>query len=131
MSSTDQLIYWMRKMSTFGGVFALDHLYQIPLISSNCFIVNTETSQRSGRHWIGVKYHQDKCFIFDPLPIFPPPTLLLNFLMKHFHHIFINKTQVQPLTSSSCGHHVVFYLYHNVAAASDAVCLAFINKELK
>ena len=131
MSTSQELSHWMRKKPRFGGVYALDSLHQVPLLSSNSFIVNTETSRRPGEHWIAVKYNDQKqCFIFDPLPILPPPPLLINFLLKHFRHILVNDTLIQPFTSSTCGHHVVFYLYHNAAAASDVDCLEFINKEL-
>ena len=77
------------KLENFIGVFPLNRLptslkpYAKPL----CFIVNTDTMNLPGQHWIAVSY--SKCgiaYAFDPLGMFYPH-ILTSYLTKRARRV--------------------------------------------
>jgi hypothetical protein len=135
MTTTQQLNRWMmRRDRTYLGAFALDKVPSFPPPPCNtsvCFIVNTQTANLPGQHWIAVRCVLDRAWIFDPLasPLGPPPELcdhlLLHCQMTMLHFC---KTMIQPLNTTTCGYHCVYFLLMNCGAPSESAATSFISK---
>lgn len=105
--------------SLFGyrylGTFALDKvpLHFIKDAKLQHFIINTQTSNLLGQHWIAVTvYDNDKAYIFDSFGV-PPPTLLVNQLKKRgIRKIYYSKRQIQPFDTLICGQLALQHLLH-------------------
>lgn len=98
-------------ISNFLGVFSLD---EIPVPTSQkdyCFIINNQTSNLPGKHWIGVNIVNNSAHIYDPLGS-PPPSLLINNLRRHLgiKHISYSKREYQKLGTNNCGPLVLRHL---------------------
>lgn len=93
----------------FIGVFPIDKVPHTKL-SKYAFIVNNQTSNLPGEHWIAVRVCNKKAYIFDPLGL-PPPAQLTNHLKKY--RIEYNKIQYQPTNSTLCGQYALTWLINN------------------
>ena len=130
MTTTKQLNDWMhRHDATYVGTFSLNTVPALPpsSSSSSSFIVNTQTENLPGQHWIAVRCIRDTAWIFDSLA-FPPLPTLCNHLLIHCHmkHLYQCKTVVQPPQTQTCGHHCVFFLLRNEAASSEEEVKSFV-----
>jgi hypothetical protein len=131
MSTTSQLTHWMRHDPTFIGVFPLDEIPHLPpTATSHSFIVNNQTRNLAGQHWMAVRVVQSQAWIFDPLSILPPPPLLSHHLLQHchVHTLHVCDIQVQPLSTTSCGHHCVYFLYTGLPAVSETHVMDFVKQ---
>jgi len=105
--------------SLFGyrylGTFALDKvpLHFIRDAKLQHFIINTQTSNLPGQHWIAVTVcDNNKAYIFDSFGV-PPPTLLINQLKRRgIKRIYYNKRQVQNFGTLLCGQLALRHLLH-------------------
>lgn len=93
----------------FYGVVPLDEL---PKYSSQdfTFIVNTDTSNLPGTHWIAVIIRDNRGFVFNTFGIYPPPKLKY-WLDIHCHKWSCNKRQIQSYSSNLCGYFCIHFLY--------------------
>lgn len=97
--------------SMFDGVFAKN---QLPAGSrpNRAFILNTDTSNLPGSHWIAVVVNENKAYIFDPLCMIPPPLRLIYWMNQRYQNWDYNKRQVQPIDSVACGQYCIHFLYY-------------------
>ena len=98
----------------FYGICAMDHLPfavpQYPFI----MIVNTQSHNLPGEHWISVymdKYHRAE--VFDPLAL-PVPKRLLTWLNQFSRSITSNHLMFQHPLSSQCGAFAIHYVLHRL-----------------
>lgn len=129
MTSSHQLMHWMRHLPGFGGVFAYDELSHLPKRATS-FIVNTQSSNLSGEHWQAILLMPKCNLLFDSMPFYTPHPFLLNFLLKTEKPTFMNENFVQSPSASTCGPHCCYFLYCHEAAPSDKAAIEFINKYL-
>ena len=101
---------------SFIGVYAADQVPERWLTRGRHtynFIVNNQTKNLPGQHWIGVSIKKggDEAFIFDPLG-FPPSKMLANLLNKIMgvRRISYNTKQIQNVSKKNCGQLVLLYL---------------------
>jgi hypothetical protein len=92
--------------SSWLGVFPLDH---IPMIEPGGFIVNTQTSNLPGEHWIAVYIKPFEINVFDPLGCYYP-SLLVNTLERMSCTIKYNKYHCQDPLTQSCGQYCLLWL---------------------
>lgn len=108
----------------FLGVLACDQLptkviWNLPTM----VIVNTHTSDLPGEHWLAVYISEDRvgCF-FDSFGNKPDygrfPTMIADFLNTSCTTQQYSTRQVQDFTSTTCGQHCVFFLYHMAKGCS-------------
>lgn len=106
--NTNQINYMGRLV--FGhrylGTFSLDKVP--PRFKPNCnlqyFIINTDTSNLPGKHWIAISVHNNKtAHIFDSFGIPPPPLLVKQLKLRGINKIYYSTRQVQPFESLICG----------------------------
>lgn len=107
------------NIKNFVGTFALD---QIPIIKHRKysdrtyhFVVNTQTHNLPGQHWIGVTIRNKTAYIFDPFGS-PPSQLLIHYLKRRTtaRNFQYNKKQLQPLGTVICGHLVIQHLLRHM-----------------
>ena len=97
--------------SHFEGVFAKNNLPP-GRHPNRMFILNTDTANLPGRHWIAVFIRDNIGYVFDPLGMVPPPLRLINWMNERYLQWSYNKRQVQPIDSNMCGVYCMYFLYH-------------------
>lgn len=120
-----QLSYWMRKKSDFKGIYSR-HQRRIPLQGS--FIINTDSANLPGKHWIAVKRTPRATYIFDAASWIPNRSICRQLFGGD---IYYNSTHTQNLSDTNCGQHCVFWLYNDYPASSDEQACTYINKHCK
>ena len=110
----DHELYSLGKKYVRGfiGVFALDRIPKHVGKPPKSFIVNTDTHQLPGRHWIAVSYERGGIvYAFDPLGVYYPHTLV------HALHrgapsrrVIYNYTMYQRPWERNCGQRCINFL---------------------
>ena len=88
----------------------------IPSIKSKrySFITNTDLHHEHGEHWNAWVVHGDKILFFDSFgrdprdPSFPE---IYKDVLNRFETFKYTKTQIQNVTSSTCGYYCIHFLY--------------------
>ena len=89
---------WLK--SEWLGVFPLDKIPYIPV--SRALVVNTQTSNLEGEHWLAVYHKPEHILVFDPFGFYYP-SLLVSQISSLSKPIIYNRTQYQKLLSTNCG----------------------------
>ena len=101
------------RIPNFMGVYALDKLPTniIPQQQQRYFnfVVNTDTYNLLGTHWIAVHVDRHKIYLFDPMGIYYPP-LLCKYVIRFGKPIVYNWKQFQPITEKTCGQYCLRWL---------------------
>ena len=99
----------LRHYPEFGGVYPANHYH---LIKNNSIaILNTDESNRGGRHWVAVIVNNQTCEFFDSLGV-PPEnyhSYWHKFLIKKSGKYVYNDSALQNLKSADCGKFCIFY----------------------
>ena len=104
--------YGNKNIDHFKGVYPLDKLPK-HLTPPSKFIVNTDTHNLGGTHWIAVSYQKRGIVhAFDPLGLYYP-YLLANSLQRYGRTTF-NKKMYQDPSTSTCGQHCLDWLCSRV-----------------
>jgi hypothetical protein len=84
-----------------------------------------------GSHWVGIFMPTPYiAYYFDSLGDMPNKCII-DRLLKHFTNIKYNKMQLQPLTSSTCGLYVIYFIYFMACGVSfDHFISMFDNKSM-
>ena len=102
-----------KHVSGFIGVYALDQLPSKNLLQPppSRFIVNTDTKNLPGEHWIAVSYEiGGVVYAFDPLGTFYP-LVLCNYLKGlSCRRVVFNTTMYQNPMLATCGTHCLRWL---------------------
>ena len=131
--TTRQLDYLARQdhylEPIFRGVFASDQLpKEKDVRPRSAYIVNVDTHDKPGSHWISIFVEKDQCQVFDSygLPIkWYKPSPFVKWTFKHYNDVSSNKGQLQATDSNTCGHYAFFYLF---ARARGKTLNAFIDQ---
>ena len=93
----------------FGGVFASDTFLSCKRVRRKIYIVNTDTSDGPGKHWVAIFItSRGRIEYFDPLGHRPPPVMAVFFRRGGRTYAY-NSECVQSDISSSCGQFCIFY----------------------
>jgi hypothetical protein len=106
----------LEKVGNYIGSFARNELHQIKIKTFPAFLViNLDTRQSHGTHWIALAVYQNEIFICDSLGGINPSSTLpiklidyLNILTNH-RQIFMTK-QLQSINSEFCGQYCVLFI---------------------
>ncbi len=91
----------------FLGVFPFDKI-PTPRNFPSCYVTNTDPSDLPGQHWLALYFPSDgQCEFFDSFAL--PHTL---YSLNIQHDTISNSKQLQSHTSTACGQHCIYYLYH-------------------
>ena len=122
--SSNKLITFLSDTRNFIGVYPQDRVKRISISSYPAFfIVNLDSRELPGSHWIAIGLFKHKLEIFDSLgfKLFDWPRVpcnLLNFLLKFSigRKVHISD-QMQSLESNYCAFYCLFYvIFRNIAS---------------
>lgn len=108
-----ELIRYVKKFKIpyFRGVFKKDQL-PANMKTRECGIVNLDSEDGEGTHWVAYKRNFDQIFYFDSYGNLPPPLELIEYF-KGAKDIFYNYDTFQKGNQIICGHLCLrFLLYH-------------------
>ena len=117
--------------AAFLGIFALDTLpksiQQLPVL----FVVNTQTSNLPGQHWVAVYISSEKRGeVFDSLT--SPISLTLMRWMNTFTFKWKrSKRMIQNPLSAYCGAFVAYFVLTRIKAKSMESCLLVFKKDFQ
>ena len=96
---------------SFIGVFSSDTLPSYA--QTGYYVVNLDTSQQPGSHWIAIKISKSKCKneYFDSYGL-GPPTVRFKRFMK-YNYIYISK-RLQHSLSTTCAQWCIYYIWRNI-----------------
>ena len=100
----------------FAGVFPSDRLPARPVDERpRGYIVNIDTHDQPGSHWVALWTHDGGCTVMDsfaiPLAMYKPHDLL-NWLTHHFQGFESNGHAIQAVDSQACGLYALMFLIH-------------------
>lgn len=94
--------------NNFIGVFPLDMLPGS--LPKKCrFIVNTQTHNLAGEHWLAVSKDGQSIKVYDPYGFYYP-SLLVGYLHRMTNKVTYNRNQYQHENSKLCGEHALLWL---------------------
>jgi hypothetical protein len=93
----------------FIGVFPLDKVPQ-HFETGNSFIVNTQTHNLPGEHWLAVYVGEASIRVFDPMGFYYPAKLVNQLSMGCRKEIIYNRIRFQPPLSNLCGEYCLGWL---------------------
>ena len=101
----------------YGGVLAKDMLPRIPK-KPGFYIVNTDTSEKPGSHWIVVFVIDNEISeYFDPLGK-SPDGYFISYLTQQSGSYRYNVKRCQNYVSNICGQYCLFFCYFRARAYS-------------
>ena len=100
------------------GCFPADGIPS-PVIFPHCMVVNLDPSWAVGSHWIALyRSHPNRIEYYDSLGIWPPQSQQIAEYLAKVERIYYSRLPLQSVYSSTCGKHVIFFLYHRCNGAS-------------
>ena len=100
------------RFTDFLGVFASDELSLLPKTDTGILIVNTDSSENSGQHWISLCITKECVLYFDSLNLnFQFSDDISDFLIKFDKKVIMNTIPIQTNDSINCGKHCLVFCY--------------------
>lgn len=100
-----------KYVPNFAGVFPLNKMPRALRPPVN-FIVNTDTHNLPGQHWLAVSYKKDGIvYAFDPFGVYYPRILKIYLIqLERTAPVRYNKTQYQSIFETTCGLYCLAWL---------------------
>ena len=119
----------LKKINQFKGVFPINHLNKSLLEKDeNIFlIINTDSCRGVGLHWFILEKYKGKIYIFDSLGSILNNYKIIKRILKKNH----NKSQIQDVTSSSCGEFCLLFINLRLIGFSYNEILSFFDKNVE
>jgi hypothetical protein len=95
----------------YGGTMASDQVKDIiPRSKKSLFIINTDTKDLPGQHWVCIhKFNNDECEFFDSYANSPTIYPVINEGLKNLKIVNKNKYRIQGNTKEVCGEYCITY----------------------
>lgn len=91
----------MLKIKHFRGIFMRNTLPKKPRIDE-CAVVNLDSSEGPGTHWVAYCKRQHKVYYFDSFGNLPPPLEVINYFGNNAQ-IYYNHNNYQNFNTFICG----------------------------
>ena len=135
-TSSATIISLLTCLPNFIGCFAENQVSHLIFKTFPCYlIVNIDSSQLPGSHWLALGVYQNRIEIFDPLGFnffnwsrVPCDLLKLLHRLSHRRRILISK-RVQPDKSVLCAFYCIYYCIFRSRFSFSKICRPF--KKLK
>lgn len=106
------------KRTFYYGIFPIDMLPIIDRLPT-CLIINNQTSQQEGEHWIAIYFDKHRnCSFFDSFAKSPYYYGLNNYLKNNSNRVEINRKKIQSNFSNFCGLYCIFFLIFKLKGRS-------------
>ena len=97
-----------KNCAIYRGIYACDQLPHVS-VRPSVIVVNTDPSNRPGRHWICMFFHEDgHGEFFDSFGL-PPKLVFERYMNKYCISWTFNKKQMQSLVSRFCENYCIWY----------------------
>lgn len=97
------------KIPYFRGIFMRDELAQRQAPRKyESAIVNLDSSNGAGTHWVAYRKRGDKIYYFDSFGDLKPPLELVNYFKNY--NIYFNYDNYQKFNTYNCGHLCIEFL---------------------
>lgn len=125
----------VRLQSIFIGVYSLNNLpyiirYQhsaIKHVKPICFIVNTDTTNLPGQHWIAIFIDENNIGeVFDSFGRLPP-SHIQRWMNINTRFWYYSQDCIQSISSTMCGAFCLYYLFHKSRGISLQVILSHFD----
>lgn len=93
--------------NVFGGVYARDRIPDVPKNRTVAYIVNTDPSNKPGRHWVCFFLTRDTVYYFDSYG--RPPIGFRKIWTSRRHHVHFRR-RIQG-NGQTCGHYCLYFIY--------------------
>ena len=109
--TTNQINTWLNDEPGFLGVFSINKLpRQVPSIPSDIkFVVNLDSDNLPGTHWIAIIRLNSVCEVFDSFGLVPPSEVQI-WCTEHAKKWICNSKCIQDPTSTLCGIYCCLFL---------------------
>lgn len=98
------------NINEFAGVVPSNKLPIMRLGDKEFYIVNLDTSDSPGSHWVGLFIKGDEAAYFDPLALPFTNKLIIQSLKAYkIENIIYNTKQIQSFSSESCAKFVILF----------------------
>ncbi len=118
MTTTSYINTFTTQVDGFIGAFPCD---KIPAMSSRMkkysVIVNLDTSQEAGSHWIALLIKNKTVFYYDPLGQKNNNEHITDYMNKFAVQLY-NKQQIQSKLSDYCGLYCLGFIIHSNSCTS-------------
>jgi len=96
----------LASVDNFIGVFSID---TIPNVGSGKMVINIDSSNLPGTHWVALHITKQYIIYFDSLahPILP---IILNKLIIHNKSLYVSCKALQTYLQSDCGKHCLNFI---------------------
>lgn len=94
----------------FSGVYSADTLPHKRHAFSK-YIVNLDSRNKKGSHWISVFFKNDIAYYFDSYGYPPSVKSILDFLNRNSRKIYFNRVCYQDDFTTTCGYFSLYFLY--------------------
>lgn len=130
MLSSIDIKKWMINEPSFVGVFPINELPKVSDSHSEVkFIVNTDSANLPGMHWIAVwRKPQGKAEIFDSYAIYPPAEVQLWCNANCSQGWQYNSWCIQSPTSRLCGFYCCLFLTMRAKFSTMSDCVGYLAK---
>ena len=105
----------LKNNRNYIGTFSKDN---VPILENNqSTIVNLANSNKTGTHWVGMKFINNKLFYFDSygIPFIP------DIIKKQYNKIITNIYRIQSIDSNECGKFCIMFKKSNIQNESDYI----------
>ena len=102
----------LQKNKNFLGCFASDQLPSFPSTFPKSMIINTDTANSSGEHWVALVLKKKSCFYFDSFGLPVMNNNILNFLSENYKKFTYTNVCIQSAYSDHCGKFCIAFIKH-------------------
>ena len=105
----------LKDDKNYIGTFSKDN---VPILKNNeSSIVNLADSNKTGTHWIAIKFINNKLFYFDSYGI----EFIPDIIKKQYKKIITNIYRIQSNDSNECGRFCIIFIKANIQNESDYI----------
>lgn len=113
--------------------FCMSDNVELPALKSPTalYILNTDTLSGPGEHWCVAFFDHEEGEFFDPFGQSPQTYNFQKLLdSRNFQTVTYNPLVVQSLTSTTCGHHCLFFALHRCRGYSMRAILRMYSTDV-
>jgi len=130
--NTQDINQLLHGQTGFLGTFPRDRLPTVIKRRPSGIIVNTDTSNEPGEHWVAIYLCRDGCAeYFDSFGLPPLHKEIIAFLNDHNEGWDYNRVTLQDVSSDTCGIYAALYILKRLNGYSKHEFLSLFTKRVR